>query len=133
MSDFHPYYILAKSNWGDYVGFYPENDPYVKGFEDGGETTLAHIINEWLWYNGGYRRCFNRFDIFLKIIPFMINDYHRKGALPIAIFQSVSNDALKRFRVVSVLHDEGYATGGEYQLPAIFDPDNFQAALVTEE
>ncbi|SMD14661.1 hypothetical protein [Kibdelosporangium aridum] len=120
MSRFRPY-DLALDSWRDVVTYYQPGDPIYYQYEDGGETCLANLINEWLWWGNGWARCFGEFEIFLKVVTFLVDEYYREGVDAIALYR-FSGHPRRKGRVTSVFGDEAH-------MHTIFDRDNFNAAV----
>lgn len=117
------------NSFGDYAGFYPEDSGMHAELKfEKGETSVADVINEWLWWDRGIARCFASFEIFLKVVTYLIDDYYRQGAGTIAVYSGGAHRELVKYRVTSVF---GYQSAdlNEHYLHPIFDRDNFQGAL----
>jgi hypothetical protein len=115
-------------SFGDFAGFYSEDSNAWPDLEIKGEISVADVINQWLWWDRGVARCFASFEIFLKAVSYLIDDYHRNGAGTIAAYRTDSDGTWSKFRVTSVF---GYqpTSRHEHYLHPIFNRDNFQGAL----
>lgn len=118
-------YSTSFDSFGDFAGFFPEGDPALDEYVDGGtEVSFADVINTWLWLDVGVARCFGEFEIFLKVLVYLVDRYHSSGAGRLVVYNDGSGE--KKYRVTSLFGDNPKARSGEVHV--IFDKDNFCAA-----
>jgi hypothetical protein len=85
--------------------------------EDG---SLADYIDYWLWDRGA-ADCYGDFEIFLKVIPLVVDEWYRNPAILHFGGSKIPEQSSFERRATS-------AFGGNDEQSAIFDRDNFTAA-----
>jgi hypothetical protein len=82
--------------------------------------SLADYIHQWLWSGHGVDNCFGDFEIFLKVIPLIVDEWYRD---PRILYFDVGDErgVIER-RAATVFGDDTNL------LHDIFDRDNFTAA-----
>jgi hypothetical protein len=88
------------------------------------DSSLADYINYWLWNADGAADCFGTFEIFLKVIPLIVDEWYRDPT--ILYFGGYPKEDIP-----PIEHRATSAFGGDSESHAIFDRDNFIAAVYT--
>lgn len=86
------------------------------------DSSLADYIKHWLWSGRGVDNCFGSFEIFLKVIPLIVDEWYRDPTL--IHFGGSEKPAIEPFERQATT-----AFGGDEHLHAIFDRDNFTTAV----
>lgn len=89
-------------------------------YNAGSDASLAEYIHDWLWGDRGTFDCYGDFEIFLKVIPLIVDEWHRDPT--ILNFAGDSEHEPFERRVTS-------AFGDDDKFHDIFDRDNFTAAF----
>ena len=97
---------------GDCSEVFPEN------------SSLADLIEYWVWQGNGVLKCFGDFEILLKTIPLIVDEWHRNPA----ILHHYGNAKVPAF--------ERHVTSafGSDDVPhAVFSRDHFVAAVYIQQ
>lgn len=91
-------------------------------YDEGENASLADYIHTWLWNGHAAMNCFGDFEIFLKVIPLIVDEWYRDPA--ILDFAGCSER-----NIPPIVRRAMSAFGSGNDLHAIFDRDNFTAAV----
>lgn len=84
------------------------------------DSSLADHIDYWLWSGHGVVKCFGSFEIFLKVIPLIVDEWYRHPGI-LHFCGSEDPPPFERHATSAFGHGD--------ELHAIFDRDHFTAAV----